>query len=74
MQIALRKVQSRDAVTAPDFRSSQTLQSFVSQKLAYMLLKNIRGSPAYWQKCMYDLLAMVRQLGVFYMVPYIVIC
>jgi hypothetical protein len=30
-----------------------------------MLLKNIGGSPAYWQMCMFDLLAMVRKLGVF---------
>ena len=65
VQIALRKVRSGDTVTAADVRSSQTIQSFVSQNLAYMLLKNIRGSPAYWQKSMYDLLAMVRQLGVF---------
>jgi hypothetical protein len=64
VQIALRKVQRRDAVTAADSKSSQTLQSFVSQNLAYMLLKKILGSPVYWQKCMFDLLAMVRQLGV----------
>ena len=26
-------------------------------------MKNIRGSPAYWQRVFYDVLAMVRQLG-----------
>jgi len=26
-------------------------------------MKNVRGSPAYWQRMCYDVLAMVRQLG-----------
>ena len=30
---------------------------------AYHFLKNVRGSPAYFQKVMYDVLAMIRQLG-----------
>ncbi|KAI8490466.1 hypothetical protein Bbelb_317340 [Branchiostoma belcheri] len=30
---------------------------------AYKFLKNARGSPPYWQKVLYQVLAMVRQLG-----------
>jgi len=30
---------------------------------AYHFLKNVRGSPAYFQKVMYDVLGMIRQLG-----------
>ena len=30
---------------------------------AYRFLKNVRDLPAYFQKVMYDVLAMIRQLG-----------
>ena len=30
---------------------------------AYSFMKNIRGSPPYYQHTFYDLLAMIRQLG-----------
>ena len=33
-----------------------------SQNKAYSFMKNIRGSPPYYQRTFYDLLAMVRQL------------
>ncbi|XP_060571765.1 uncharacterized protein LOC132729947 [Ruditapes philippinarum] len=63
--IALRKTQCSESVTAATLRSSDILKTFIAKDLAYTILKNIRGSPAYWQKCMYDLLGMVRQLGQF---------
>ena len=31
---------------------------------AYRFLKNVRGSPAYFKKAMYDVLGMIRQLGI----------
>jgi len=31
---------------------------------AYQLLSNVRGSPPYWQKLFYKVLAMIRQLGI----------
>lgn len=65
VQIAMRKTQGLENVTASSLRSSSTLKTFVSKDLAYMIFKNIRGSPAYWQRAMYDLLGMVRQLGKF---------
>ena len=30
---------------------------------AYSFMKSIRGSPPYYQRTFYDLLAMIRQLG-----------
>ena len=42
-------------------------ESFVSQCLrkdkAYRFMKNIRGSPPYYQRTFYEMLAMIRQLG-----------
>ena len=31
---------------------------------AYRFLENVRGSPAYFQRVMYDVLGMIRQLGI----------
>ena len=31
--------------------------------VAYSFMKNVRGSPPYYQRTFYDLLAMIRQLG-----------
>ena len=39
------------------------MNEFVSKDKAYRFMKNVRGSPAYYQKTFYDLLAMIRQLG-----------
>ena len=39
------------------------LSQFVDKDKAYSFTKNIRGSPPYYQRTFYDLLAMIRQLG-----------
>ena len=51
-----------------DFTAQQAKdQSIISQCLckdtAYRFMKNVRGSPPYYQRTFYDLLAMIRQLG-----------
>ena len=51
-----------------DFTAQQAKnRSIVSQCLrndkAYRFMKNVRGSPPYYQRTFYELLAMVRQLG-----------
>ena len=35
----------------------------IQKDCAYRFLKNVRGSPAYFQTVMYDVLGMIRQLG-----------
>ena len=51
-----------------DFTAQQAKdQSIVSQCIrkdkAYRFMKNVRGSPPYYQRTFYELLAMIRQLG-----------
>ena len=36
----------------------------IQKDYAYRFLKNVRGSPAYFQRVMYDVLGMIRQLGI----------
>ena len=49
--------------TASQARDQTVLRQFVHKDKAYSFMKNIRGSPPYYQCTFYDLLAMIRQLG-----------
>ena len=42
----------------------EALQQLVWTEQAYKFLENIRGSPAYWQSELYDVLAMFCKLGI----------
>ena len=44
-------------------QKAPVLSQFVRKDKAYSFMKNIRGSPPYYQRTFYDLLAMIRQLG-----------
>ena len=44
-------------------KSSSTRTAFRNEQ-AYKFLKNVRGSPAYWQDQLYDILAMLQILGI----------
>ena len=49
--------------TAAQARNKELLSQFVRKDKAYSFMKNIRGSPPYYQRTFYELLAMVRHLG-----------
>ena len=49
--------------TATQARDQTVLSQYVRKDKAYSFMKNIRGSPPYYQCTFYDLLAMIRQLG-----------
>ena len=49
--------------TAAQARDQTLLSQYVRKDKAYSFMKNIRGSPPYYQHTFYDLLAMIRQLG-----------
>ena len=40
-------------------KSSRSRTACQKYKQAYKFLKNVRGSPAYWQDQLYDVLAML---------------
>ena len=66
--IALRlkkdKMLDGHTVTAGMLRDSNVVKQLVKMEQAYRFLKNIRGSPAYWQNELYEVLAMLRTLGI----------
>ena len=40
-----------------------TVKTMLQNQEAYKFLSEVKGSPAYWKQFLYDVLAMVRQLG-----------
>ena len=50
-------------ITAGMLRDSAFISNMVKQEDAYKFLKTVRGSPAYWQNELFDILAMLRQFG-----------
>ena len=60
LSVALRKGKQTD-VTAGDLKNR--VESLIRNDLGIHFLQNIRGSPAFFNKLLYDLLGMIRQLG-----------
>ena len=63
IDIALEKMHGKP-LTASQVRSNniQTLQNLICQDQAYLFLRQI--PPPYWQKFMFEVEAMVKQLGI----------
>ena len=57
------RIKSLRQFTAAQAKDQAFLSQFVRSDKAYTFMKNIRGSPPYYQRTFYDLLAMIRQLG-----------
>ena len=68
ISVALRQTRGRQQfgsnLHAGMLKNPQHLQNLFKKDRAYTFLKNIRGSPPYWQKMFYELLAMIQTLGI----------
>ena len=42
---------------------TETVKSFLAKDGTYQVMGNIRGTPAYWKKFLFEILALVKQLG-----------
>ena len=64
INIALKKLHGQP-LTASQFSSNkQSVKNLIFKDQAYLFLRGIPGSPPYWQKFMYEVIAMVQQLGI----------
>ena len=64
INIALKKIHGQ-SVTASQLKSNaETLRNLICHDQAYLFLRQIPGTPPYWQKFMYEVVAMVKQLGI----------
>ena len=66
--IMLRQSKGRlyrgQVLTAGVIQDQSVLLQMIQRDDAYKFLKNVRGSPAYFQRVQYEVLAMIRQLGI----------
>ena len=51
-------------ITAGQLQNPALLEQLVRNEQAHKFLKNVRGSPAYWQDQLYDVLAMLQNLSI----------
>ena len=63
INIALTKVHGQ-SLTASHLKSNVQSLNLIFKDQAYLFLKQIPGTPPYWQKFMYEVVAMVKQLGI----------
>ena len=61
----MRKIAS-DSLNAEFLRKNfnTTVQQLLAQDKAYRLMCSIKGTPPHWKRTLYEVLAMVRQLGI----------
>ena len=63
-QIALRKCKGNNrTLTAGQLKQQGTLERLVHLDTGYKFLRELRGSPPYFEKAKKDIFAMIRQLG-----------
>ena len=51
-------------ITAGQFQNPAVLEQLVRNEQVYKFLKNVRGSPAYWQDQLFDVLTMFQTLSI----------
>jgi len=62
--ISLRKCKTKGKkYTAGDLKSDDYVNKLIQADEGFRVLKNLRGSPPYFERCKKDLFAMIRQLG-----------
>ena len=64
INIAMQKVKA-DGLTAGMLSTNfkERVQSFIAHDDAFTFMNTIKGTPAYWKKFLFEVLAMVKQLG-----------
>ena len=64
MQMALKRRSSEGRnINAGDMRNFEKVNQLIWKDIAYKFMKNVRGTPAFWQSQLFDTLAMLRTFG-----------
>ena len=62
--LSLRKCKTKGKTyTAGDLKSESSVNKLINLDEGFRVLRNLRGSPPYLERCKKDLFAMIRQLG-----------
>ena len=64
VNIATQKVKSGQLTAGMLSRNvKESVKSFVANGEAYSFMNTVKGTPAYWKRFLFEVLAMVKQLG-----------
>ena len=64
INIAMQKVKTNQLTAGMLSRNfKESVKSFVAKDEAYNFMNTIKGTPAYWKRFLFEVLAMVKQLG-----------
>jgi len=65
INIAMQKVRA-DGITAGMMSSNfkERVKSFIASDDAFTFMNTLKGTPAYWKRFLFEVLAMVKQLGI----------
>ena len=64
MQMALKRRSSEGRnINAGDMRNFEKVNQLIWKDIAYKFMKNVHGTPAFWQSQLFDTLAMLRTFG-----------
>ena len=64
INIALKKIQGQPITLSQIKSDANKFKSLVCQDQAYLFLRQVPGTPPYWKRFMYEVVAMVKQLGI----------
>ena len=64
INIAPTKVHGQSLTASHLTSNAQSLENLGYQNQAYLFLRQIQGTPPYWQRLMYEIVSMVKQLGI----------
>ena len=64
ISVAMKKICGQQMTAASIRTDKQSLQNLICKDQAYLFIRQIPGSPPYWQKFMFEVVAMVKQLGI----------
>ena len=64
INIALKKIQGQPITVSQIKSDVNKFKSLICQDQAYLFLRQVPGTPPYWQRFMYEVVAMVKQLGI----------
>ena len=60
----MKMLKTGATVTSTTTNYKDIIQKFLGSSDAFSFMSSVKGTPSYWKQFLYDVLAMVKQLGI----------
>ena len=60
----MKMLKTGATVTSITTNYKDIIQKFLGSSDAFSIMSSVKGTPSYWKQFLYDVLAMVKQLGI----------